>query len=80
MSNQADAINSLHKSMGIGVRGTPKSRVTQRREVAAAQVEALESVLADIRRKARETPAWAAAYNSAATSVELKIAHIKSNY
>ena len=49
----------------------------QRKAVADEKVAMLQEVLADIRRKARETPAWAHGLNAAATSVELQIAAIK---
>jgi hypothetical protein len=57
-------------------RETPASR---RKEVAQAQVDALERVEKAIRARARETPTWAAAYNSAATAVELEIAFIRKD-
>lgn len=74
--DQKDAITSLHKNLGIGKRAVRPTPAAKRHEIQAGQVQALGSVLADIRRRARETPAWANAYNSAATAVELEIAAV----
>ena len=51
-------------------RTTPAAK---RQEIAAAQIAALEQAIAEIRRKAREMPAWAHGYNSAITTIELEI-------
>ncbi|KEH14652.1 hypothetical protein GY15_04280 [Delftia sp. 670] len=55
----------------------PKARKNQRRAIAAAQREVLQACIADIRRKARDTPAWAKGYNSAITAIEQQLAQIK---
>ena len=55
----------------------PKARKNQRQAIAAAQREVLQACIADIRRKAREAPAWAKGYNSAITTIELQLAQIK---
>ncbi|MPT55023.1 hypothetical protein [Delftia sp.] len=55
----------------------PKARRNQRLAIAAAQREVLQACIADIRRKARETPAWAKGLNSAITTIELQLAQIK---
>lgn len=75
---QVDAIASLHSSMGIGTRKLRPSPVAKRREIQQGQAVVLERVLGAIRKRAREVPAWAAAYNSAATAVELELASIRS--
>ena len=75
---QNDAVASLYKSLGIGGRKPRTTASAKRREIAMAQVATLEKVLADIRRKARETPTWATAYFSAATTIEIEIAAIKA--
>lgn len=49
----------------------------QRKAVADEKAALLQEVLADIRRKAREIPAWAHGLNAAATSVEVQIAKVK---
>jgi hypothetical protein len=75
---QEVAVASLYSNLGLGTRKPRVSAAAKRQEVAMAQVGSLEKVLSDSRRKARETPAWAAAYFSAATTVELEIAAIKA--
>ncbi len=55
----------------------PKARKSARRAIAAAQREVLQACIADIRRKARDTPAWAKGYNSAITAIEQQLAQIK---
>jgi hypothetical protein len=76
---QKDAIASLNASLGIGQRKARPSPAAKRQEIRSGQVEALERALADIRRRARETPTWAPAYHSAATAVELVIADIRAD-
>lgn len=71
----AKELHSLFKPQAKSSAG----RVAQRRAVVDAQVAALESCIEDIRRKARETPAWAHGLNSAVTSIELQIATLKAN-
>jgi hypothetical protein len=56
---------------------TPAARVKFRREIAATKRDVLRDVLTDIRRKAREIPAWAHGLNAAATSVEIAISRIE---
>ncbi|WP_416820654.1 hypothetical protein [Delftia tsuruhatensis] len=55
----------------------PKARKSARRAIAAAQREVLQACISDIRRKARDTPAWAKGYNSAITAIEQQLAQIK---
>lgn len=55
----------------------PKARKSARRAIATAQREVLQACIADIRRKARDTPAWAKGYNSAITAIEQQLAQIK---
>lgn len=55
----------------------PKARKSARRAIAAAKREILHACIADIRRKARDTPAWAKGYNSAITAIEQQLAQIK---
>jgi hypothetical protein len=76
---QNEAIASLNKLLGICQRKPRLSPAKRRKEIALAKVEVLELVLADIRHKARETPNWARAYFSAATSVELQIEAVKAD-
>jgi hypothetical protein len=49
----------------------------QRLAAQAETISQLEACLIDVRRKARETPGWAAGLNAAATTIELQIAKIK---
>lgn len=56
---------------------TPSSRTKARRELLAAQTAALRLAIDAIRKKARETPAWAPGYNSAVTTIELQIAELE---
>lgn len=74
--DQRDAIASLNASLGLGQRKARPSPAAKRKEIQAGQVEVLERVLSEIRRRVRETPAWANAYNSAATVVELELTRI----
>ncbi len=76
--NQRNAIQSLYSGMGIGQKKKRSSPSAKRMEIAKAKIESLEIVLKAIQDKARETPAWAAAYFSSATAVEFEIARIKS--
>jgi hypothetical protein len=77
---QKNAIASLNASLGIGQRKARPSPAAKRQEIRSGQVEALERALADIRRRACETPTWAPAYHSAATAVELIIADIGAGH
>ena len=59
----------------------PKRRETptsKRQAIAKAQIEALVRAIERIRRRIRETPQWATAYNSAITAIELEIQEIRN--
>jgi ribosomal protein S11 len=65
----------------ITARNKPKRRETptsKRQAIANAQIAALERAIASIRRRIRETPAWAQGYNSAITAIELEIQEIRN--
>lgn len=64
--------NAIYKP----VKKTRMTASAKRKAIAAAQIEALTSAIADIRTKAREMPAWAHGYNSAITAIELRISKI----
>lgn len=76
---QNKAIASLHASLGLGQRKVRPSPAAKRKEIQTGQVVVLERVLSEIRKRVRVTPAWANAYNSAATVVELELAAIRGD-
>ena len=60
----------------------PKRRETptsKRQAVARAQIDVLQRAIDAIRRRIRETPEWATAYNSAITAIELQIMEIRND-
>lgn len=67
----------LTKQMGEMISPTTyrqrMSAKKRRKQIIDAQVSALQRAIEDIRKKARETPAWANGYHSAITSIELQI-------
>lgn len=69
-----DRFRSTHKRVT-----TPGARVKRRHEIADAQISVLQSVIEELRRKARETPAWERGYFSSITSLEQQVALIQSN-
>lgn len=75
--DQKKAVASLHASLGFGQRKARPSPAAKRKEIQAGQVAVLERVLLEIRRRGRETRAWANGYNSAATVVELELASVR---
>ncbi len=77
---RAEQINATFGRAILGQQ-QPKRRETptsKRQAIAKAQVEALERAIAGIRRRIRETPEWATAYNSAITAIELEIQEIRN--
>lgn len=74
-----EANNIIKRAICPPMKKKPRTTPAQRRrELADAQIAALERVAADIRNKARETPGWAKGYFSAITSIELEISAIRS--
>lgn len=63
----------IHASLLPVAKPVRAPTVKRRRELVEAQIEALSRAIVDIRRKARETPAWAHGYDSAVTTIELQI-------
>lgn len=62
---------------------SPRQRVSpakRRTEIRDAQIAALNEAITEIRRKAREMPAWAHGYNSAITAIELQIERVRAAY
>lgn len=76
--DQKDAVASLHASIGIGQRKPRQSIIVKRRDIQTAQVLVLEKALSEIRKRLRETPAWANGYNSAATVIEFELAAVRA--
>lgn len=64
----------IHKPTS-NTRSTPAQL---RNKIAAAQIEILEQSIEEIRDKIRVTPGWAAGYNSAITTLEIKIALLRN--
>lgn len=76
--NTQQAANVFKSAIARGAKSeTPRSRTKARRELLAAQVSVLRDAIEAIRKKARETPSWAAGYNSAVTTIELQIAELE---
>lgn len=75
---KASQANDVFKRAIGGAARKPRQTPAQKRlEIANTQIEALERVAAEIRSKARETPAWSKAYFSAVTAIEMEIQRIK---
>jgi hypothetical protein len=75
MSTAKELDDAIARHIGGGVKvQTTASRSKIRRDLREAKIAALREAVETIRRKSRETPAWASGYNSAVTVLELQIA------
>lgn len=72
----------VNKVFMQAIGGSPKRRAStpaQKRRLATKEkIELLERLAAEIRNKARETPAWSKGYFSAIATIEMEIQRIRN--